>query len=148
MTPMLEAVLDAEKYLEGYAYGVYPKTFAEYTERFVPRYIKAVQESGDLSRLAEEILDGLAQSVREQRFFNRSRARGDQKLMLAVYVTPMLLAAPEPGCRELAGILRAKWQERYPKDAYRMADYERIAGGFHRKILGFTVEEKPKETEE
>ena len=147
MLPMTESVQNAKEYLEGYAYGVYPRTFAAYVERFSPQITRSVQASGSIPQLAEQILDELAELLKKEGFLRRSRLRGDQKLMLTVYLTPLLLASPEVKCQELARTLCARWRERYPKDAYHPADYERIAAGFHRKILGFTIEEKPKEIE-
>ena len=141
MMSVLEALQDREPYLDGYGYGTYPAAYAAYAEKFAPLFSQAVQESDDISELAERLLDELAEDVKKQSIFARGRVRGDQKMILAVYLSPMLLASPESKCRELAQTLCDQWKKRYPKDAYCLAKYERIAGGFHRKILGFRIEE-------
>ena len=47
--------------------------------------------------------------------------------------------------RPFAGVLRDRWNLRWPKDVYHAAGYERICKGFKLRILGFEVPEKKKE---
>mgnify|MGYP000955792672 CR=1 FL=1 len=55
----------------------------------------------------------------------------------------MLMADQE--LRPFAGVLRDRWNLRWPKDVYHAAGYERICKGFKLRILGFEVPEKKKE---
>lgn len=77
------------------------------------------------------------------RFWNRTTVRGETKQVVVGYLTPMLMADQE--LRPFAGVLRDRWNLRWPKDVYHAAGYERICKGFKLRILGFEVPEKKKE---
>ena len=118
---LLAALVDNGKWLEGFTRLGYESTFREYCDRFTPDYLAAVREAGEsgLPALADSLLDVVG------------------------YLTPMLMADQE--LRPFAGVLRDRWNLRWPKDVYHAAGYERICKGFKLRILGFEVPEKKKE---
>mgnify|MGYP000767614408 FL=1 len=99
-------------------------------------------ESG-LPALADSLLDALEAQWKQARFWNRTTVRGETKQVVVGYLTPMLMADQE--LRPFAGVLRDRWNLRWPKDVYHAAGYERICKGFKLRILGFEVPEKKKE---
>ena len=122
---LLAALTDNGKWLEGFTRLGYESTFREYCDRFTPDYLAAVREAGEsgLPALADSLLDALEAQWK--------------------YLTPMLMADQE--LRPFAGVLRDRWNLRWPKDVYHAAGYERICKGFKLRILGFEVPEKKKE---
>ena len=123
----------------------YESTFREYCDRFTPDYLAAVREAGEseLPALADSLLDALEAQWKQARFWNRTTVRGETKQVVVGYLTPMLMADQE--LRPFAGVLRDRWNLRWPKDVYHAAGYERICKGFKLRILGFEVPEKKKE---
>ena len=93
--------------------------------------------------MADSLLDALEAQWKQARFWNRTTVRGETKQVVVGYLTPMLMADRE--LRPFAGVLRDRWNLRWPKDIYHAAGYERICKGFKLRILGFEVPEKKKE---
>ena len=93
--------------------------------------------------MADSLLDALEAQWKQARFWNRTTVRGETKQVVVGYLTPMLMADQE--LRPFAGVLRDRWNLRWPKDVYHTAGYERICKGFKLRILGFEVPEKKKE---
>ena len=104
-----------------------------------------MREAGEsvLPALADSLLDDLEAQWKQARFWNRTTVRGETKQVVVGYLTPMLMADRE--LRPFAGVLRDRWNLRWPKDVYHAAGYERICKGFKLRILGFEVPEKKKE---
>ena len=142
---LLAALADNGKWLEGFTRLGYESTFREYCDRFTPDYLAAVREAGEsgLPVLADSLLDALEAQWKQARFWNRTAVRGETKQVVVGYLTPMLMADQE--LRSFAGVLRDRWNLRWPKDVYHAAGYERICKGFKLRILGFEVPEKKKE---
>lgn len=142
---LLAALTDNGKWLEGFTRLGYESTFREYCDRFTPDYLAAVREAGEsgLPALADSLLDDLEAQWKQARFWNRTTVRGETKQVVVGYLTPMLMADQE--LRPFAGVLRDRWNLRWPKDIYHAAGYERICKGFKLRILGFEVPEKKKE---
>lgn len=141
---LLAALTDNGKWLEGFTRLGYESTFREYCDRFTPDYLAAVREAGEsgLPTLADSLLDALEAQWKQARFWNRTTVRGETKQVVVGYLTPMLMADRE--LRPFAGVLRDRWNLRWPKDVYHAAGYERICKGFKLRILGFEVPEKKK----
>ena len=138
---LLAAVQGGREWMDHFNRKEYVPSFREYTSRFGPLYMEAVRAAGEaeLTVLAEELLDGLEAGWRAQRFWNRSAVRTMEKQMMVTYLSPMLLGLEEPNCRRLAELLRDGWAVRWPKDAYGIADFKTIRGGFRNVILGVDI---------
>lgn len=145
------AVQDARRYLDRFTRHDYTKAFKEYTERFAPLYLQAAGETdgGDeaAARLAESLLDTLEDGWKEKKFWNRSAVRVNEKQMMVDYLSPMLMGLEDPRCPRLAEALRDGWGRRWPKDAYRIATYSEIKGGFRNVILGIEMPNRQREEE-
>ena len=113
---LLAALADNGKWLEGFTRLGYESTFREYCDRFTPDYLAAVREAGEsgLPALADSLLDDLEAQWKQARFWNRTTVRGETKQVVVGYLTPMLMADQE--LRPFAGVLRDRWNLRWPKD--------------------------------
>lgn len=89
--------------------------------------------------LAKALLDGLDAGWRAQRFWRRGVVRAEEKQMVVVYLSPMLLGLEEAGCQSLAQALMEQWAARWPGDGYRMAPYDQIQAGFRNAIMGIEL---------
>lgn len=152
---LLGAIQSAPVWQEKFNRQEYGKAFKQYVETYGPAYMTEVRaamgsETG-LQTLADQILDGLEAGWQKQRFWNRSAVKGNEKMVIVQYLSPMLLGLEEPGCRELALLLRDSWNTRYPKSVYQVASYERIKKGFRNVILGMdltSLNRNPEEEDE
>lgn len=135
------AVQDPAPWLGRFRHKTYEAAFQSYCETFGPLFDRAVREAGEagVPALAAAVLDRLEQGWRCRRPWNRSAVRADEKQMLVVYLSPMLLEREEPGCRALCEALREAWNARRPKDAYRTAGFAKIKSGFRDAIMGIEL---------
>ena len=137
------AVQEAPAYLDRFTRLEYADAFKAYTERFGPAYMEAARETGGdetaLSALADALLDVLEAGWKKRRAWNRAAVRTVEKQAVVNYLSPMLLGLEEPLCLRLAETLRDRWAVRWPKDAYRTADYATIKSGFRYSILGIDM---------
>jgi hypothetical protein len=146
---LLSAVRDAAVWMSRFTLREYPKAFREYTERFGPMYMEAVRRAeDDLEPLAEEWLQELETEIARQRFWNRTAYRGNVKMVVIQYLGPMLMGLEEPGCQRLAELLRQGWNARWPKEAFKLASYRTLLGGFRTSILGFDLTRQQSEVHE
>lgn len=138
---LLTAVQAGRIWLDRFTRREYPKAFKEYTARFGPVYLAAIQDAAKggesaLQALADGILDGLAEGWRRQHFWNRSSVMVNEKQMMVNYLSPMLLELEAPEGSHFAELLRDRWAARWPKDKYAVATYAQLRGGFRNSILG------------
>jgi hypothetical protein len=146
---LLDAVLKADGWMERFTRTEYTGAFRAYTERFGPLYMEAVRQAdGRLEQLAEEWLQGLEAEVARQRFWNRTVFRNTAKMMVIQYLAPMLMGLEEPGCQQLAELLRQGWAARWPKEAFKIASYRTLLGGFRTSILGIDLTRQRPDREE
>lgn len=141
MTELLDAIVRAHPWTVRFTRYEYREAFQEYSRRYAPLYAAAAQTE-DVSVLAGEIIDALAQHRAGLHFWNRGAATAEQKTVTVCYLTPMLLQSVEPHCRELAYALCEKWREKWPTDAYEAADFATLADGFRRSIMGIDLANK------
>lgn len=142
---LLSAVLNGRKWLPWFTMSDYPEAFKQYVEAFGPVYMEAVRTAESVPALAAELLDGMEVAWAKERLWNRTPARMDTLQMLVDYLSPMLLGLEEPACGELAACVRDGWAERHPKEAYQMATYQKVKGGFRRVFLGIPLPDKQSE---
>jgi len=149
---LLDAIQTGETWLKQFNRQEYGRAFKTYVKTYGAAYMeetRAAEGKEELLRaLADQILNGLEEGRRKQRFWNRSVARTNEKMTIVQYLSPMLLGLEEPGCKELARLLRDGWNARYPKDKYEIASYERIRKGFRNVILGLDLGSLNRNSEE
>lgn len=139
---LLEAIVKAHPWTVRFTRYEYREAFQAYTQCYAPLYARAAAQTEDISALADEIVDALAQQRAGLRFWSRSATVAEQKTVTVCYLTPMLLQAEEVRCRELAYALRDKWRERWPSDGYETADFATLADGFRRSVMGIDLANK------
>ena len=135
---LLASIQEREPWLRDFARQTYRDAFRSYTERFGPLFMEAVRNQ-DPADLAKALLDGLDAGWRAQRFWRRGVVRAEEKQMVVVYLSPMLLGLEEAGCQSLAQALMEQWAARWPGDGYRMAPYDQIQAGFRNAIMGIEL---------
>ena len=145
---LLPSIQEREAWLKAFGRQTYRDAFRSYTERFGPLYMEAARNCGDPADLAQKLLDGLERGWRAQRFWRRGVVRAEEKQMVVVYLSPMLLGLEEPLCQELAERLRDGWNTRRPKDIYNITTYARLQEGFRNVILGIDITGWQKRREE
>ena len=152
LTALCAAALNGQKWLELFQSKTYEKAFRDYQAQFGPAYAEALLETGEdeaaLRALAGELLDGLRNAWRQERFWNRSGAKMDSRQVLVNYLSPMLLELSVPGSHAFCGILRDEWAARWPKEHYRIGSWQRIDSGFRNTVLGFEIRGKQPEEQE
>ena len=141
MPELLDAIVRAHPWTVRFTRYEYREAFQEYSRCYAPLYAAAAQTE-DVSVLAGEIVDALAQRRAGLRFWNRGAATAEQKSVTVCYLTPMLLQSAEPHCRELAYALCEKWREKWPTDAYEAADFATLVDGFRHSIMGIDLANK------
>lgn len=111
---LLPSIQEREAWLKAFGRQTYRDAFRSYTERFGPLYMEAARNCGDPADLAQKLLDGLERGWRAQRFWRRGVVRAEEKQMVVVYLSPMLLGLEEPACQSLAQALMEQWAARWP----------------------------------
>lgn len=135
---LLASIQKREPWLRDFGRQTYRDAFRSYTDRFGPLFMEAVRNQ-DPADLAKALLDGLDAGWRAQRFWRRGVVRAEEKQMVVVYLSPMLLGLEEAGCQSLAQALMEQWAARWPGDGYRMAPYDQIQAGFRNAIMGIEL---------
>lgn len=137
MEELLKAIRRGRPWIDSFTRFAYRDAFSRYRTVYEPVYAGAVQAYESMEKLAGEIVDAVEAAWKKEKFWNRGAARVDDKMMLVAYLTPMLLASQEVRCHELAAAICRAWNERFPENTYKTADYEAILNGFRNSIMGF-----------
>ena len=148
---MLLAVQDSARWLDLFERRTYRKAFRRYQEQFAQQYqemLRICTDEAMLQSAADWLLTELERGWKRQRFWNRTAARLDQKQMIIVYLSPMLLAMEDPAGARFAQVLRDSWEARWPKDSYQMEPFEKLVNGFHHAILGIELSAFNREEED
>lgn len=94
------------------------------------------QRSAFLSEVCNGLLDDIAAHMQADARWEKKTRRTEiffeQKVVLAIFLTTCVrklgLSVAEPFCSTLNGL----WLERYPKEPWKVGDYETLVGGFKR----------------
>lgn len=138
--PLLPAIQEAKPWLALFRKADYPGAFREYRETYGEAYEQALREM-EPEALAEELLDALEAGWRHRRPWNRSVVRMNEKQMIVVYLTPMLLESGAEEQEALAEALQRAWSARRPREGYTLGRFETLQGGFKTAIMGIPVGE-------
>ena len=142
MEELLKAIRHGRSWINSFTRFAYRDAFGQYRTAYEPVFVGAVQAYESAEKLAGEIVDAIEAGWQKERFWNRSAARVDDKMMLVAYLTPMLLASQETRCHQLAAAICQAWNRKFPKNTYETADYETVLDGFRNSIMGFDLEGK------
>lgn len=135
LEPLLCAIQDSAPWLARFRRTAYAGAFREYREAYGELYVQALREL-EPGELAEALLEALEAGWRRRRPWNRAAVRMDEKQMLVVYLTPMLLEEEDPDCEALARALQSAWAARRPREAYRVGTFQCFQDGFRLTIMG------------
>lgn len=139
---LLRAIQSNSYWMENFTRQYYQSAFKKYCTEFFPSYeaaIRAAEDEVGMVDLVNQLLDALSAGWRSKRLWQRTRAKLDDQQMIVSYLTPMLLSLPDPRGMKFAELLQMEWEKRWPKEAYRIGDYDRIRGGFRDDILGIPL---------
>ena len=142
MEELLKAIRHGRSWIDSFTRFAYRDAFGQYRVMYEPVYVGAVQAYESMEKLAVEIVEAIGAGWKKEKFWNRSAARVDDKMMLVAYLTPMLLASQEVRCHELAEEICKAWNENFPENTYKTADYDTLLNGFRNSIMGFDLEGK------
>ena len=142
MEELLKAIRHGRPWINSFTRFAYRDAFAEYRTTYEPVYAGAVQAYDSPEKLANELVDAIEAGWKKERFWNRSAARVDDKMMLVAYLTPMLLGSREVRCHDLAQAICDAWNRKFPQNTYETADYDTLINGFRNSIMGFDFEGK------
>lgn len=87
-----------------------------------------------LAQAAARMLDDLAQSWRENA--KNRHQQDDDKIIVAIFFVPLVRKLQLPVSEAFAAELQRQWVARYPKSPFYLGDYDSIANGFRKKLLG------------
>jgi hypothetical protein len=132
---LLSAIRERKPWLERFTRTEYEKAFQEYRERYGGLFREALQ-GADADSLATDTLDELEKGWKAEKFWKRSARRFEEKQMIFMYLSPMLL---EIGEEAFAAALRDEWRRRSPKDAYEVVAWRKLKKGFRLTVMGIEV---------
>ena len=90
-----------------------------------------------IAAAADRLLDDLAAAWDgEKSKTARQHRMTDDKIIVAIFLVPMVRTMELPVSEPFCKALQEKWCERYPKDPFYLGTYDTIAGGFRKKFLG------------
>ena len=90
-----------------------------------------------IAAAADRLLDDLAAAWDgEKSKTARQHRMTDDKIIVAIFLVPMVRTMELPVSEPFCKALQEKWCERYPKDPFYLGTYDAIAGGFRKKFLG------------
>lgn len=136
MEELLQAVKYSKLWVDQFNRVNYQAAFKKYKENFAGSFIKAAKEYCGIDALALCFVNAIEKSWEEEKFWNRKSVKIDEKMVLTVFLSPMLLSLEDELYINLANEISKVWNKRFPKDTYSVASYDEIASGFTDSIFG------------
>lgn len=136
---IFSAVLDTQPWLDRFSRGEYTAAAEAYRARYDEAIRTALAQRGP-ALLAQQLLDAAADACQRAGLLSRRVRRMDIRTVIVVYLDPLLLAAEDEGCAQLAAELCRLWRQKWPGEGYEVADLEAVRSGFRRKALGFDLD--------
>ena len=138
---LAELITESRPYLKCFDYDHYPDNFKIFEERFCSIYSELAQQD------PIETASGLIASLESGRALLPRRAgrtaAEEEKSVLALFLAPAAIrmggSAPD-----FANALCSQWNEHYPKNIFRVGDYETIMKGFDSTLLGIPLRKSSK----
>lgn len=126
----------SREYLSVFDYDHYPENFEAFGKS-CSAFFDGLEDK-DLSSEADALADELEKGKADLSRREAKTAAEEEKRVLALFFTP---AALKRGGRaeEFANVLCDTWNRRYPKNAYKVGDYDTILKGFDSDFLGIKM---------
>ncbi len=133
---LLPAVLDGKTYIRDFTYKKYESAFSKYKKEYGSVFARAIDEN-EHRQMANDIYHGLEQIWLQKRW-GRKEAMLEAKMMITLYLTPMLLEFGAEG-ESFAVALCQTWRDCNSNDKYEVCTYDQILKSFRRVFLGFDL---------
>ncbi|MGN0132838.1 MAG: hypothetical protein ACI4AA_10390 [Lachnospiraceae bacterium] len=118
--------------------------FQEIAVEFDRELDRLYEESEDESAFCVQISEAFVAYIREND--NPELSRGKQEevrrnhnLFMATYVLPHIMEMRNSYYKELAQAIEKSWSAAFKNSKIKAATYETVAGGFQRKLFGFSL---------
>ena len=113
MDNIFSAVLDTKPWMAHFSRGEYAAAAEAYRAQYEGGIRAALAQHGPVS-LAQQLLDATADACQRAGLLSRRVRRMDIRTVIAVYLNPLLLAAEDEGCAQLAAELCRLWRQKWP----------------------------------
>ena len=137
---LISCVKDYPDYNQKITRDLYAPSFDTYRAGCAPvfeRLNAAARTDEQITAAADRLLDDLAAAWDgEKSKTARQRRMTDDKIIVAIFLVPMVRAMELPVSEPFCKALQEKWCARYPKDPFYLGTYDTIASGFRKKVLG------------
>ena len=136
---MFDNMLIMMKKLKKASYEKNMKTFRETYGHFFDEMEQYVGAEADKEAAAKEIAAVFTDAVNVKFSVNgkvKSRTQADLNFFMIYYVFPTILLTESEDKELIAEKIRNAWAAKFKDSDIGYADYDRIYGGFHEKILG------------
>ena len=137
---LISCVKDYPDYNQKITRDLYAPSFDTYRAGCAPvfeRLNAAARTDEQVAAAADRLLDDLAAAWDgEKSKTARQHRMTDDKIIVAIFLVPMVRTMELPVSEPFCKALQEKWCERYPKDPFYLGTYDAIAGGFRKKFLG------------
>ena len=137
---LISCVKDYPDYNQKITRDLYAPSFDTYRTGCAPvfeRLNAAARTDEQITAAADRLLDDLAAAWDgEKSKTARQRRMTDDKIIVAIFLVPMVRAMELPVSEPFCKALQEKWCARYPKDPFYLGTYDTIASGFRKKVLG------------
>ena len=138
---LAELITSSRAALSRFDYDHYTSFFQAFEGECVPFFetLKSVGTEQAAGRLMDELEERRScLSSRE-----RKRAEEEEKQVLALFLSPC--AVRRGGlAAAFAEAMNREWNERYPRNTYRIGSYEKILKGFDANLLGMPLRKSKK----
>ncbi len=133
---LLNLIVDYRDWLKYFTRRDYASHFALYKEAAYP----VIADIDDPKQAARDLLDALeADWAAKKRKRRISLARESDKMLICMFFNPMAMDLPCESGPALAEELCRLYNERYPKEQYRIGTYELYMEGFKPTFLGLRI---------
>lgn len=132
----LPAVLDGKEYIRDFNCRKYEGAFLRFKDKYSGIFACLLAE-GEGRQLADAFFQGLENAWPRKKLV-RKEAILETKMMITLYLTPLLLQLGENGAA-FAEALCQKWKDARPGESYEICPYEKIKKSFHKVFLGFDL---------
>lgn len=136
MEELLKAVQYSKVWIDMFNRVKYEDAFKQYKENFAEKFKYAIKNCCSIDNLALDFVNAIEKSWEKEKFWNKKSVRIDEKMVITVFLTPMLLSLEDESCHVLANEINRAWNKRFPGDTYMVANHDEIVSGFTNSIFG------------
>ena len=136
MEELLKAVEYSKVWIDMFNRVKYEDAFKQYKENFAEVFKNAIKNCCSIDNLALDFVNAIEKGWEKEKFWNKKSVKIDQKMVITVFLTPMLLSLEDESCHTLANEINRAWNKRFSNDTYLVADHDEIVSGFTNSIFG------------